>query len=306
MNKMYDYSGLLKLISNKNINKSDLVKTLNISSKTIAKISKNEKIAKSVIKKLCDYFCCNENEICRVISNNKILNILNEEMKSKIKGGSYHKLQILMTYNSNHIEGSTLNEEQTKLIYETRTLIGENSWNIDDIIETTNHFKAIDFCIQNAENDLTEEFIKTLHYLIKRATKAENTSWIKIGDYKTRPNIIGDRETSDPKNVQKDIKNLLKKYNSIKTITLEDIVDFHYKFEIIHPFQDGNGRVGRLIAFKECLKNNIVPFIIEDRKKYFYYHGLQEYENHKTYLIETCYDGQDTIKEWLKYFNIKY
>lgn len=303
---MYDYHGLLEILKKNNLKKSDLVSKLKISSRTIAKISKGEKISKAIINKLCLFLNCKEDDIFRIISKNKVLQTLRDEMEHKIRGGLYHKLQILMTYNSNHIEGNSLNEEQTRLIYETRTFVSNNSFNVDDIIETSNHFKAINYCINNAEKELNEEFVKQLHFILKSGTECEFHNWIKIGDYKTKPNMIGDIETSNPKNVAINIKNLLDWYNKLSVVSFENIIDFHYKFELIHPFQDGNGRVGRLIAFKECLRNNIIPFIIEDKKKWFYYHGLQEYKYNPNFLIETCYDGQDTIKYLLDYFEIKY
>lgn len=242
----------------------------------------------------------------KVISNNPILQQLREEKNYKISGGIYHELQIRMTYNSNHIEGSQLNEEQTRRIFETNTINSEGNLSVDDIIETVNHFRAIDYCIDIAEEPLTEEIIKHLHYLLKSRTHDELLSWFKVGDYKTRPNVVGGIETSSPKNVANDIQNLLKAYNQNPNIKFEDIVEFHFQFERIHPFQDGNGRVGRLIAFKECLKHNLVPFIIKDTKKFFYYRGLKEFVNEPGYLIDTCYDGQDTIKKLLDYFEIKY
>lgn len=303
---MYQYNGLIRLLKKHHLNKSDLTKILNISSRTLAKISKGEKIAPSVIQKLCDYFQCSKQDLFVIVSNNPILQQLKEEKDNKITGGFYHELQIRMTYNSNHIEGSLLSEEQTRHIFETNTIHSEDSLPVDDIIETINHFKAIDYCIDNAEEVLNEDFIKHIHYLLKSNTKDEGLTWFNIGEYKSRPNTVGGMKTTSPKNVSKDMKHLLAGYNQIKSITFEDIVTFHFKFECIHPFQDGNGRVGRLIAFKECLKHNIVPFIIEDRKKFFYYRGLKEFQNEPGYLIDTCYDGQDTIKSLLDTFNINY
>lgn len=303
---MYNYSGFSQLLKQNKIKKSDLTKLLNISSRTIAKVSRGEKLSQLVINKLCTFFCCSENDLYSVISDNPILQQLRDEKDYKISGGLYHELQIRMTYNSNHIEGSSLNEEQTRRIFETSTIGNENSVPVDDIIETINHFRAIDYCIDIAEEPLTEEIIKYIHYLLKRGTRDETLSWFNVGEYKTHSNIIGEIQTSAPECVETDIKNLLLSYKEKKNITFEDIIEFHYLFECIHPFQDGNGRVGRLIAFKECLKYKLVPFIIEDKKKYFYYRGLKEFLNEPGYLIGTCYDGQDTIKQLLKYFNIKY
>ena len=303
---MYNYSGFSQLLKQNKIKKSDLTKLLNISSRTIAKVSRGEKLSQLVINKLCIFFGCSENDLYSVISDNPILQQLRDEKDHKISGGLYHELQIRMTYNSNHIEGSSLNEEQTRRIFETSTIGNENSVPVDDIIETINHFRAIDYCIDIAEEPLTEEIIKYIHYLLKRGTRDETFSWCNLGEYKTHSNIIGEIQTSAPECVETDIKNLLFSYKEKKNITFEDIIKFHYLFECIHPFQDGNGRVGRLIAFKECLKYQLVPFIIEDKKKYFYYRGIKEFLNEPGYLIETCYDGQDAIKQLLKFFNIKY
>ena len=303
---MYNYSGFSQLLKQNKIKKSDLTKLLNISSRTIAKVSRGKKLSQSVINKLCTFFGCSENDLYSVISDNPILQKLRDEKDHKISGGLYHELQISMTYNSNHIEGNGLNEEQTRRIFETSTIGNENSVLVDDIIETINHFRAIDYCIDIAEEPLTEEIIKYIHYLLKRGTRDETLSWFNAGEYKTHSNIVGEIQTSAPECVETDIKNLLLSYKEKKNITFEDIIKFHYLFECIHPFQDGNGRVGRLIAFKECLKYKLVPFIIEDKKKYFYYRGLKEFLNEPGYLIGTCYDGQDTIKQLLKYFNIKY
>lgn len=241
-----------------------------------------------------------------IVSNNPILQRLREEKEHRISGGLYHELQIRMTYNSNHIEGSTLSEDQTRRIFETNTLSAEENMSVDDIIETVNHFRAFDYCIDIAEDYLTEDIIKHLHYLLKSRTKDESLSWFNVGEYKMRPNFVGGIETSSPKSVSNDIKQLLEDYNKKENISFEDIITFHFKFECIHPFQDGNGRVGRLIAFKECLKHNLIPFIIEDRKKHFYYRGLKEFLNDSAYLIDTCCDGQDTIKFLLDRFDINY
>lgn len=238
------------------------------------------------------------------ITHNPILKRLIEEKDHKISGGLYHELQILMAYNSNHIEGSSLSEEQTRSIFETNSLQGSENINVDDVIEAVNHFRAFDYCIDVAKEELTEDMIKHIHYLLKSGTSDENLSWFNVGDYKTMPNMVGGIETSSPEDVNGDMSNLLKSYDNKTYTAFEDIVVFHFNFERIHPFQDGNGRVGRLIAFKECLKNDIIPFIIEDSKKTFYYRGLSEFKNDKTYLIETCYDGQDTIKSMLKFFKI--
>ena len=301
---MYNYQGLINLLEKNNIRKSNLTELLHMSSRTIAKIGRGEKLSPSVIHKLCEYFSCSPTDLYTLESDNPILKQLREEKDHKISGGLYHELQVRMTYNSNHIEGSKLNEEQTRHIFETNTVHGEESLSVDDIIETINHFRAIDYCIDIAENPLTEAIIKHLHYLLKSNTKDETLPWFKVGDYKTRPNAVGGKETSKPEQVAGDIQNLLAWYANKEYISFEDIVEFHFRFERIHPFQDGNGRVGRLIAFKECLKYNLIPFIIEDRKKHFYYRGLTEFLREPGYLIDTCYDGQDTIKRLLEYLEI--
>ena len=210
-----------------------------------------------------------------------------------------------MTYNSNHMEGSALSEDQTRRIFETNTIDSEESLSVDDIIETINHFRAIDYCIDIADEPLTESNIKHLHYILKSRTKDETLSWFNVGDYKARPNIVGGMETSEPKDVATDMQHLLFSYTEKMHISFEDIVEFHFRFERIHPFQDGNGRVGRLIAFKECLKHKLVPFIIEEKKKSFYYRGLSEYLNEPGYLIDTCYDGQETMMKLLEYFKVE-
>ncbi|MBP5445565.1 MAG: Fic family protein [Acholeplasmatales bacterium] len=236
-----------------------------------------------------------------------LYNVLTSEMKNKIKGGIYHRLQIDMTYNSNHIEGSTLTIDQTRFIFETKT-IGKNSdnVNIDDVIETKNHFRCIDYVISNAKNKLSESFIKELHYLLKNGTSDSYIDWFKVGEYKAYDNEVGGNKTTKKEDVSKEMKLLIDSYNKKEVVTINDIIDFHYKFESIHPFQDGNGRVGRLIMFKECLKYDIVPILITDEYKYFYYRGLKEYNDEKGYLIDTCLNGQDILKKQLDYFEIVY
>ena len=233
--------------------------------------------------------------------------ILKYEMNNKIKGGIYHKIQIDLTYNSNHIEGSRLSHDQTRYIYETNTIgIEKNTVNVDDIYETVNHFKCIDLIIDKANYELSESLIKKLHFILKNGTKSSSNERFTLGDYKKYPNIVGDMKTVNPENVAKEMQKLLKSYNNGKTKNLTEILDFHYHFEAIHPFQDGNGRVGRLIMFKECLKNNIVPFIIDDEIKIFYYRGLKEWQCEKGYLIDTCLSAQNKFKSYLDYFKIEY
>lgn len=236
-----------------------------------------------------------------------LLNILQEQKAGKYSGGIYHKTQIDFTYNSNHIEGSRLSHEQTRYIFETNTIGAENEvLNVDDVIETANHFRCIDMIIDHAKAPLTEKFIKELHLILKSGTSDSRKDWFAVGDYKRMPNEVGGMDTALPEEVADKMKVLLVEYNFKKEKTFEDILDFHVKFERIHPFQDGNGRVGRLIMFKECLKYNIVPFIIEDNLKLFYYRGLKEWNNEKGYLTDTCLSAQDNYKAYLDYFRIEY
>ena len=236
-----------------------------------------------------------------------LLDILQEEKESKYAGGIYHKTQIDLTYNSNHMEGSRLTHDQTRYIFETNTIGVENEvLNVDDVIETANHFRCIDLIIDHGKAALTEKFIKKLHLILKNGTSDSRKDWFAVGDYKKLPNEAGGMETALPEEVADKMKALLTEYNNKKEKTFEDILDFHVKLERIHPFQDGNGRVGRLIIFKECLKYNIVPFIIEDNLKLFYYRGLKEWNNEKGYLTDTCLTAQDRYKAYLDYFRIKY
>lgn len=241
------------------------------------------------------------------ISISPLLTAVREQKDGKIKGGIYHHIQIDLTYNSNHIEGSKLTHDQTRYIFETNTIgISEGTVNVDDIIETTNHFRAIDYIIDNTDVKLTEAFVKNLHFLLKSGTSDERKSWFRIGDYKKLPNEVGGNGTVEPENVHKEINALLKEYNGKKHPTLEDIIDFHQRFEAIHPFQDGNGRVGRLIMFRECLRFGYVPFIITDELKMFYYNGLRNWPTIKGYLMDTCLSAQDNFKILLDKFRIKY
>ena len=242
-------------------------------------------------------------------NKNYLLERLREEKKHAIKGGVYHKLQIDLTYNSNHMEGSELTHDQTRYIFETRTIGVENTnetIKVDDIVETINHFSMIDRVIDFANYELSETFIKELHKILKTGTSDSRLSWFKVGDYKRRANAVGDIETTLPRLVPQEMKKLVDEYNEKEKHTFEEIIEFHVNFERIHPFQEGNGRVGRMIAFKECLKNNIVPFIILDSKKMFYYRGLKNWNKERGWLIDTCLDGQDTVKAYLDYFGIQY
>ncbi len=232
---------------------------------------------------------------------------LQEEKSMKLKGGIYHRTQIDLTYNSNRMEGSRLTHDQTRCIFETNTIgIIDKSVNVDDIMETVNHFQCIDYIIDNVGEILTETFIKKLHLLLKTGTSDSRKSWFAVGDYKRLPNEVGGDETCSPEDVSKEMKKILSEYNSKKRKTLDEIIDFHVKFERIHPFQDGNGRVGRLIMFKECLANEIVPFIITDGLKMFYYRGLKEWGHLNGFLTDTCLTAQDKYKSLLNYFRIKY
>lgn len=236
-----------------------------------------------------------------------LLHAFREQKASRLKGGIYHRTQIDLTYNSNHIEGSRLTHDQTRFIFETNTIGNiDTALNVDDVLETVNHFRCIDYIIDHAEEKLTENLIKQLHLLLKTGTSDSRKDWFAVGDYKRLPNEVGGLETCSPENVHKEMKSLLKSYNSIKTPSFEDILDFHVNFERIHPFQDGNGRVGRLLMFKECLANRHVPFIITDELKMFYYRGLREWGHLNGYLTDTCLTAQDNYKVLLDYFKIKY
>ena len=302
---MTSYDGLLRKLEEKGLTKTDLTEKLGISSRTVAKISRGEKIADHVLKKIADFLGCTTEELCRSVSDNALLQTLRDEKSIRMSGGLYHELQVRMTYNSNHIEGSKLSEDQTRLIFETNTVDVGEGIPVDDIIETVNHFRAIDYVIDVAEESLTESIIKELHRILKQSTKDSTLSWFAVGDYKKRPNVVGGRETAKPKDVPVRMKALLDDYAALPTVTVNDIIRFHYNFERIHPFQDGNGRVGRLIAFKECLRYGIVPFIIEDSKKMFYYRGLSEWEQEPGYLMDTCLDGQDTFRKLMAMFDIR-
>jgi Fic family protein len=236
-----------------------------------------------------------------------LLGKLQTEKESKVKGGIYHKIQIELTYNSNHIEGSKLTYDQTRYIYETNTIgIDSKVVNVDDIVETVNHFKAIDTIIEQAKQPLNEKLIKFLHQTLKNGTSDSRKEWFAVGNYKKLPNEVGGRSTASPEEVPSKIKKLIANYNEAQTKTFEEIIEFHYKFEAIHPFQDGNGRVGRLLLFKELLRNNIVPFIIDEELKVFYYQGLAEWENERDYLLDTCLTAQDKFKKYLDYFRISF
>jgi Fic family protein len=237
----------------------------------------------------------------------ELLGRLRLEKESQLPGGIYHKVQIDLTYNSNHIEGSCLTHDQTRHIFETNTIgVDTDAVNVDDILETTNHFRCIDLVIEQAGQPLRGSFLKQLHRILKAGTSDSRKSWFAVGDYKRLPNEVGGMVTTSPENVPEKIKELLTWYGQLDTVTLDDLLEFHYQFEHIHPFQDGNGRVGRLVLFKECLRNQIVPFIITDDLKLYYYRGLKEWPRERGYLRDTCLTAQDRFKEYLSYFQIEY
>lgn len=236
-----------------------------------------------------------------------LLVALREQMESKMRGGIYHRTQIDLTYNSNHIEGSRLSKEQTRFIYETNTIgVTDKAVSVDDIIETTNHFRCIDFIIEHAEEPLTEEMIKRLHAILKAGTSDADRPWFAVGEYKRLPNEVGGKETAAPEEVPSAMRALLQEYSGKGEVSLEEILDFHYRLEMIHPFQDGNGCVGRLIIFKECLSHHIVPFIITEELKMYYYRGLDRWEEVRGYLLDTCLTAQDRYRAILDYFRITY
>ena len=261
------------------------------------------------IKKLSETFGITVDELLNDeedldISKINILEVLREQKAMKLKGNLYHNTQIIFAYNTNHIEGSRLTEEQTRYIFETNSILfrEETVANVDDIIETSNHFKLVDYMLDIADKDLTEDIIKNFHKILKEGTADSRKEWFMVGEYKKIANEAGNMKTSTPSQTPKDMIKLLEWYNSLKQITIKEIIEFHYRFERIHPFQDGNGRVGRIIIFKECLKNNIIPFIILDTYKLYYYRGLKEYKNEKGYLADTCLNAQDYYKNLIEYY----
>ncbi len=293
----------------KGITQAEIAELLSVSPATVSKYEAGtlEPNIES-IKKFSELFEVSIDKLLKDdafdISKIDILAVLREQKEMKVKGNLYHNTQITMTYNTNHIEGSRLSEEQTRYIYETNTLLADKDTvtDIDDIIETTNHFKLFDYMLDVADKKITEKMIKEFHKILKQGTSDSKKDWFAVGDYKKLANEVGGLKTSSPKNVEKDMQKLLEWYNSLKEVTIKEIIEFHVRFEIIHPFQDGNGRVGRLIAFKECLKHNIVPFIILDRDKLFYYRGLNQYQTNKEkgYLIDTCLNAQDQYAYMVK------
>lgn len=284
-----------QILEKRNIKRTYLQQKLGLSSKTMAKFSKNESVSLNTIALLCNELGCNIEDLVEIGKDaSKFLESLIEEKEMNLKNGLYHEIQILFSYNSNRIEGSKLSENETRYIYETNTIDGLK--NTDDIIEVANHFRAFDNMLDTVFEPLNEDLIKNFHLILKSGTSDSRKEWFNVGDYKTRKNTVGGIDTSNPVDVHRDIANLINSYLNKKDKTVEDIIDFHYSFESIHPFQDGNGRVGRLIMFRECLKENICPFIIEDEHKIYYYRGLKEYKNLKGYLVDTCKASQDKMK----------
>ena len=290
---------------------AEIAKKWNISERSVRNYCAQERIPGAVLIGKTWHIPENAEKPAR--SNGKktpvktLLSILQEEKRTKYAGGIYHKTQIDLTYNSNHIEGSRLTHDQTRYMFETNTIGVENEvLNVDDVIETSNHFRCIDLIIDHAASTLSEHFIKKLHHILKTGTSNSRKDWFAVGEYKRLPNEVGGMQTSLPEEVADKMKALLSDYNAVPKKTLDDILDFHVRFERIHPFQDGNGRVGRLIMFKECLKFNIVPFIVEENLKLFYYRGLKEWYNEKGYLTDTCLTAKDKYKAYLDYFRIPY
>lgn len=297
----------------KNMTQNEIADILGVKSATVSKYESGtlEPNIES-LKKLAEMFEVSVDELLNDeqdrfdISKINVLNILREQKEMKLKGNLYHNTQIIFAYNTNHIEGSKLTEDQTRYIYETNTLLAEKDsiTDLDDVLETSNHFKLVDYMLDIANKNLDEKMIKEFHKILKEGTSDSRKDWFAVGDYKKLPNEVGGLKTTDPKYVERDMKKLLEWYESLKKVTIYEIIEFHAKFEKIHPFQDGNGRIGRIIAFKECLKNNIVPFIILDKDKLFYYRGLNQYQTDKEkgYLIDTCLNAQDQYTEMIKYY----
>ena len=301
----------LKLYREKhNMTQKEVAKILGVEPGTISKyeLGMIEPNIES-IKKLAEIFNLTIDELLKEeekfdITKVNVLDVLREQKEMGLKGNLYHNTQVIFAYNTNHIEGSKLTEDQTRYIFETNTILfeGQTVASVDDILETANHFKLVDYMLDVAEEKLTEEMIKEFHKILKEGTSDSRKEWFNVGEYKKLANEAGNMQTSLPKNVVKDMAKLMEWYNSLEKITIKQIIEFHYRFERIHPFQDGNGRVGRIIAFKECLKNNIVPFIILDKDKLFYYRGLKEYKKEKGFLVDTCLNAQDQYIEMIKFY----
>ena len=305
-NKIKEYRELNKMTQ------KDIAEILEVEPGTISKYE-SEMIEPNIesLKRLAETFNITVDELIKDeekfdINKINVLEILREQKEMGLKGNLYHNTQIIFAYNTNHIEGSKLTEDQTRYIYETNTILfeGETVASVDDIVETSNHFKLVDYMLDNADKELTEEMIKNFHRILKEGTMDSRKDWFNVGEYKRLANEAGNMKTSSPKQVAKDMQKLMEWYNNLSEVTIKDIIEFHARFEKIHPFQDGNGRVGRIIAFKECLKNNIIPFIILDKDKLFYYRGLKEYQDktEKGYLIDMCLNAQDQYTNMIEYY----
>ena len=306
-NKLKEYR------ENRNMTQKEIAEALGVEPATVSKYESGLLEPKiDSLKKLAEIFDVTVDELLKDenekfnISSINVLKVLREQKEMKLKGNLYHNTQIKFAYNTNHIEGNRLTEDQTRYIFETNTVLfdKETVTNVDDIIEVANHFKLVDYMIDVADKELTEDMIKEFHKILKTATYDSTREWFNVGDYKKVVNEAGMMKTTSPKETPKDMKKLMEWYNSLEKVTIKEIIEFHAKFEKIHPFQDGNGRIGRIIAFKECLKNNIIPFIILDRDKAFYYRGLKEYINktEKGYLIDTCLNAQDQYIKMIEYY----
>ena len=305
-NKIKEYRELNKMTQ------KDIAEILGVEPATISKYEAGT-IEPSIesLKRLAETFNVTVDELIKYegkfdVSKINLLEVLREQKAMGLKGNLYHNTQIMFSYNTNHIEGSKLTEEQTRYIFETNTILFEGGTvaSVDDILETANHFKLVDYMLDIADQNLTEDIIKKFHKILKEGTMNSRKEWFNVGDYKKLANEAGNMKTSSPKQTPKDIQKLMEWYNSLPKVTIKEIIEFHARFEKIHPFQDGNGRVGRIIAFKECLKNNIIPFIILDKDKLYYYRGLKEYQNktEKGYLIDTCLNAQDEYTQMIKYY----
>ena len=305
-NKIKEYRELNKMTQ------KDIAEILGVEPATICKYEAGI-IEPSIesLKRLAETFNVTVDELIKDeekfdISKINVLEVLREQKEMGLKGNLYHNTQIMFSYNTNHIEGSKLTEEQTRYIFETNTILFEGGTvaSVDDILETANHFKLVDYMLDIADQNLTEDIIKKFHKILKEGTMDSRKEWFNVGDYKKLANEAGNMKTSSPKQTPKDMQKLMEWYNSLPKVTIKEIIEFHARFEKIHPFQDGNGRVGRIIAFKECLKNNIIPFIILDKDKLYYYRGLKEYQNktEKGYLIDTCLNAQDEYIKMIEYY----
>jgi DNA-binding Xre family transcriptional regulator/fido (protein-threonine AMPylation protein) len=305
---MISYDGLFELLKAKGISRTALANRVGISSRTLAKLGGGGYVSMKVIEEICRFLGCAPNDVFSFLQDpppkNKLLAVLREEKDMKLKGGLYHKTQIELTYNSNRIEGSRLSKDQTRYIFETNTIgLEENrAVNVDDITETSNHFRCIDYALDAADKPLSEEIIKEFHRLLKTNTSDADKEWFAVGGYKLKPNVVGDAPTAPPAKVAAAVQRLLANYNKLLSPTLDEIIAFHRALEVIHPFQDGNGRVGRLVAFKECLHFNITPFIIDEDLRLFYYRGLKEWDDERGYLLDTCKSGQDKYQAIVDYF----